>query len=300
VANLPALIRRFSLRPRAQARQVTLVTAAYHRPKTVDEAVALLAADADAKPIAGGATLVAMLNARVIEPPALVSLAGIVELQGISELADGRLRIGAFTRHRDTAASEHLAGTLAVVRDAARQIANATVRNMGTIGGSISFADPGLDYPPALVAAGAQIEIAGPAGRRRIDARAFFVDWYVTALEPAEIVTAVELPAPDRRGGGVYVKHARVAGDYATASVAAVRGGDGRVRVAVGSCGPTPLSDAGVDRELSTDRSAASIARAGAALQALADPLDDVRGSADYRRTLIPRLLARALAEVSA
>ena len=162
----------------------------FHRPKTVDEAVALLAADDEAKPIAGGATLVAMLNARVIEPPSLVSLAGIAELQGLSAV-DGGVRIGAFTRHRDTAASTLLQGTLGVVRDAASQIANATVRNMGTIGGSISFADPGLDYPPALVAAGAVIEIAGPARRRRVPARDFFVDWYVTALEPAEIVTAL-------------------------------------------------------------------------------------------------------------
>jgi carbon-monoxide dehydrogenase medium subunit len=268
---------------------------AFHRPRSVDDAVALLAANPDAKPIAGGATLVAMLNARVVEPPALVSLAGIAELQGISVLPDGRVRIGAFTRHRETAASDRLAGTLAVVRDAASQIANATLRNMGTIGGSISFADPGLDYPPALVAAGAEIDIAGPAGRRRVAAREFFVDWYLTALEPAEIVTAVVLPAADARGAGVYVKHARVAGDYATASVAAVRHGDGRLRVAVGACGPTPLADDGADALLCADRSDAAIARAGAALQALADPLDDVRGSADYRRTLIPRLLLRAV-----
>lgn len=271
----------------------------YHRPHSVDEAVALLAANPDAKPIAGGATLVAMLNARVIEPPALVSVAGIPELQGISVLGDGRVRIGAFTRHRDTAASDHLVGTLAVVRHAAAQIANATVRNMGTIGGSIAFADPGLDYPPALVAAGAEIQIAGPAGRRTVAARDFFVDWYLTALEPAEIVTAVVLPAPDAAGAGVYVKHARVAGDYATASVACVRHGDGRIRVAVGACGPTPLADSGADALLHAGAGDDAVTRAGAALQAIADPLDDVRGSADYRRTLIPRLLQRAVRAVT-
>jgi len=268
--------------------------AGFHRPGTVDEAVALLAADAEAKPIAGGATLVAMLNARVIEPPALVSLAGIAELQGLSA-QDGGVRIGAFTRHRDTAASALLRGTLGVVRDAAAQIANATVRNMGTIGGSIAFADPGLDYPPALVAAGAQIEIAGPAGRRRVPAREFFVDWYLTALEPSEIVVAVHLPPADARGAGVYVKHARVAGDYATASVAACLRGDGAVSVAVGGCGPAPLADNAANAVLAAERSDAAVARAGALLQALADPLDDVRGSADYRRALIPRLLLRAV-----
>ena len=271
-----------------------------YRPATVDEAVALLAQDDEAKPLAGGATLVAMLNARVIEPEALVSLAGIAEIQGISRLADGRVRIGAFTRHRDSAASPLLTGPLRAVQQAAGQIANATVRNMGTLGGAIAFADPGLDYPPALVAAGAQVEIASVSGRRTVAAREFFIDWYVTALQPGEIVTAVLLPAPGTAGHGVYVKHARVAGDYATASVAACRGADGRVSVAVGSCGPTPLVDEGANALLTGNRSPAAIAQAGRALQALADPLDDVRGTADYRRLLIPRLLQRALHSLEA
>lgn len=270
------------------------------RPRTVAEATALLAQDPEAKPIAGGATLVAMLNARVIEPEALVSLAGIAEIQGISALPDGRLRIGAFTRHRESATSDLLVGRAGVVRHAAGQIANATVRNMGTIGGSIAFADPGLDYPPALVAAGAQVEIASAAGRRLVDARDFFVDWYVTALEPGELVTAVLLPRPEAGAAGLYVKHARVAGDYATASVAACRHADGRINVAVGSCGPAPIADDAADALLSADRSDAAIARAGALLQARADPLDDVRGSADYRRLLIPRLLQRAVRELEA
>jgi len=270
----------------------------FFRPKTVAEAVALLAQDPDAKPMAGGAPLVAMLNARVIEPAALVSLAGIAEIQGISVLPDGRVRIGAFTRHRDTAASPLLAGTCGAVKHAASQIANATVRNMGTIGGSIAFADPGLDYPPALVAAGAEVEIAGADGRRSVAVRDFFVDWYTTALEPGEMVTAVLLPAPEAGAHGVYVKHARVAGDYATASAAACLAKDGSVRVAVGGCGPTPLSSDEANAILSADRSDASVAKAGALLEALADPLDDVRGSADYRRILIPRLLRRAVRSV--
>jgi carbon-monoxide dehydrogenase medium subunit len=264
------------------------------RPKTVDEAAALLAQDDEAKLLAGGATLVAMLNARVIEPAALISLADIDEIKGISVQEDGRVRIGAFTRHRDTAGCALALGNAAVVPHAASQIANATVRNMGTIGGSISFADPGLDYPPALVAAGAEIEIACVGSRRTLPASEFFVDWYLTALEPGEMVTAVLLPRPDR-GAGVYIKHARVAGDYATASVAACLLEDGRMRVAVGACGPTPLAGAQADDILSADRSDEAIASAGELLVALADPLDDVRGSADYRRRLIPRLLLRAV-----
>ncbi|MBN8494759.1 MAG: FAD binding domain-containing protein, partial [Burkholderiales bacterium] len=219
---------------------------------------------------------------------------GIAELQGLSAAADGGVRIGAFTRHRDTAASPLLTGTLAVLRSAAGQIANATVRNMGTIGGSIAFADPGLDYPPALVAASAEVEIAGSDGRRRVPAAEFFIDWYTTALQPGEIVCAVHLPPADAQGAGLYVKHARVAGDYATASVAICRRASGAITVAVGGCGPAPLASAEADALLSAGGSEA-IARAGALLQALADPLDDVRGSADYRRALIPRLLQRAV-----
>jgi aerobic carbon-monoxide dehydrogenase medium subunit len=265
-----------------------------YRPRTVDEATALLAQDPDARPLAGGATLVAMMNARVAEPAALVSLAGIAEIRGISTLPDGRVRIGAFTRHCETAACALPLGTAGVVRHAASQIANATVRNMGTIGGSIAFADPGLDYPPALVAADAEIEIASSAGRRTMDAADFFIDWYLTALEPGELVAAVILPKPDA-GTGLYIKHARVAGDYATASVAACLHTDGRVRVAVGSCGPTPIASDEANAILSADVGDTSVARAGELLQLAADPLDDVRGSADYRRLLIPRLLLRAV-----
>lgn len=268
-----------------------------YRPRTVEEAVGLLRSDPEAKPISGGATLVAMLNARVIEPRALVSLGQIAEIQGISVLPDGRIRIGAFTRHRQTAECDLDLGEMAVVRHAASQIANATVRNMGTIGGSISFADPGLDYPPALVAAGASIEIASVSTRRVVPADEFFVDWYATALEPGDLVTAVLLPKPGG-GRGLYLKHCRVVGDYATASIAIRMDRSGRMRAAVGGCGPTPLHDAQADEILTRDRSDAAVARAGALLEQKADPLDDVRGTSDYRRRLIPRLLLRAVREV--
>ena len=270
----------------------------YH-PHSVDEALALLAQDPEAKLMSGGATLVAMMNARVLEPQALVSLARIDEIKGISALPDGRVRLGAFTRHCATAACALLSGTAAVVRDASRQIASASVRNMGTIGGSIAFADPGIDYPPALVAAQAVVEIASVRGRRTVPAAEFFVDWYPPALEPGEIVPAVIVPKP-QEGAGIHVKHARVAGDYAIASVAICLRQGGAIRVAVGSCGPAPIADDEVNAILSADCGAAALARAGALLQARADPLDDVRGTADYRRMLIPRLLTRAVHSVQA
>jgi carbon-monoxide dehydrogenase medium subunit len=275
----------------------------YHRPATIEEAARLLAETEGARCLSGGATLVAMMNANLAEPKAIVSLAGIAELSGIAALADGGLRIGAMTRHRVTAEEARLSGTLAVLRDAARQIANPVVRNMGTIGGSIAFADPAADYPPALVAAKAEVEIANATGRRRVAAQDFFVDWYTTACGPGELVTGVYLP-PARPGVGLYKKLARVSGDFAIASVALSAAKDAKgvaARVAVGGCGPRPIRSGEADSMLSAKFGDDAAARAaGEMLAAAADPVDDVRASADYRRLVIPRLLAAAMADARA
>jgi carbon-monoxide dehydrogenase medium subunit len=268
------------------------------RPNTLAEAIQLLATVPNAKPLAGGASLVAMMNAGIVEPAALVSIARIAELRGINVAPSGEVAIGASTCHREIAEERRLSGTLAVISDAAGQIASATVRNMGTIGGAIAHADPGLDFPPAVIAAQAAIEVASPVGHRRIPAADFFVDWYTTALQPGEIAVAVHLPKP-KPGVGLYLKHARVAGDFAIVSVALSLARDGEAHVAVGGCGPTPLASAEADRLLSAATSDAAIAQACDLLTALADPVDDVRGTAEYRRMLIPRMLRRALHDAS-
>lgn len=269
----------------------------------MQEAVQLLGGE-DVRCLAGGATLVAMMNAGIAEPAELVNLAGIEELHGISSLHSGALRIGAMTRHRETAADARLVGDLAVVRAAAGQIANPPVRNMGTMGGSIAFADPAADYPPALVAVGAEIEVAGPHGGRRIPARDFFIDWYTTALEPGELVVAIHLPRASS-GIGLYDKLARVTGDFATVSVALsvarVNGTCARVGLAVGGCGPKPVRHDDVDRMLldaNLDEHAAR--RAGDMLAKAADPVDDVRATAAYRRLTIPRMIDRIVARARA
>jgi carbon-monoxide dehydrogenase medium subunit len=280
-----------------------MTVAGYHRPKTVEEAARILAGTEGARCLAGGATLVAMMNAGLAEPKAIVSLAGIAELSGIAGLAGGGLRIGAMTRHRETAEDARLTGTLSVLRDAARQIASPPVRNMGTIGGSIAFADPAADYPPALVATGAEIEIAGTSGRRRVPAESFFVDWYTTALKPGELVSAVYLPPP-RVGTGLYEKLARVAGDFAIASVALSIAREQRgvaVRIAVGGCGPKPVHLAEVNSMLSERFAEPDTAKsAGERLAVAGDPIDDARASAEYRRLVVPRLVATAVAEARA
>lgn len=270
-------------------------------PESVEEAAQQLANNPEARLISGGATLVAMMNAGLISPEVLISLSAIEEIRGIRILTDGRIRIGAFTRHRETAACEVLDGNLAVLRHAASKIANPTVRNMGTIGGSISFADPGLDYPPALVCVDATVEVASTEGRRVIRAQDFFLDWYTTALRKGEMVTAIELP-PARAGTGVYYKHARVSGDFAIVSLALSlshhqRSGK-RIRAVVGACGPKPLM---VEEANALLESASTVTRsqAGELLQSIADPMDDVRGTAIYRRALIPRLLEAGVEELT-
>ena len=270
-------------------------------PQSIGEAVAFLAEHENARPISGGATLLAMKNAGLVEASHFVSLERIAELHGISVGAEGGIRIGAMTRHRETVASDVLTGSLNVLRRAASMIANRPVRNMGTIGGSVANADPAADYLPALVCAGAGVEIRGPGGGRTVGISDFIVDWYETVLEPGEIVVGVVLPAP-RRQPSVYRKLARVSGDFATASCAMALDETAQgatINVAIGACGPKPLRDVEAEEALRgrlADPKA--LAEFGERLVALADPVDDVRGSAAYRLRLIPRLIALTLRDL--
>ena len=172
--QLVAALRAVAARPLRTGLAGTLMSAVQQGmlwPRTVDEATAMLAADPEARPLAGGATLVAMMNARVLEPQRSSISRASTSCAASAARPTAACASAPSRATRETAACALLRGPAAVVRQAASKIANATVRNMGTIGGSISFADPGLDYPPALVAADASVEIAGPSGRRRMPAR---------------------------------------------------------------------------------------------------------------------------------
>lgn len=272
----------------------------YFEPTTVDAAVELLKHHDDARCVAGGQTLVAMMNAGLVEPRALIGLHRIRGLDEIAIVDDGSLWIGAMARHATLAHEPRLRGAWNVIREAASVIAHPAIRNMGTLGGALCHADPNSDYPAAVVAAQANVEIAGHAGRRIVPATEFFTGYLSTDLRAGEVLTRVCFPPAPAGVIGVYEKFARVDGDYATVSIALIMRLEHQrcsfARIALGSCAMTPVRVRRAEELLEGSALDADvIAAACSALLEACDPIDDVRGSAAYRRTLVPRLIHRAL-----
>ena len=285
----------------------------YARAGNLAEAVALLAAaPGDTKLLAGGQSLVPMLNMRLVRPAVLIDVNFVRELTGIAPTADGGLRIGALTRHAELTASPAVMERAPLLAEAARHVGHAAIRNQGTLGGSLAHADPAAELPAALLALDARVHVAGPRGVREIAADAFFLGLLTTALEADEILTAIEVPAQPPGWG--FVEIARRPGDFALAGVAAVvhighpltlpsppRGGEGEVRVVGFGVGDRPLRLAGAERVLAgAPLDAATVARAGAAAGPDCDPPSDVHGSAEYRRHLATVLTERALLQALA
>ena len=268
-------------------------------PETITEATALLGEDG-ARCLSGGQSLVAMMNADLVSPSTLVSLRRIGALARIEALDDGGLSIGAMATHARIARLGPTSGCAELIVAAAGTIGHPAIRNQGTIGGSIAHADPAADYPTAITCAEAVVVIAGAGGERRVAAMDFFKGFYETALEPGELVVAIEIPpgAPGARAH--YEKFALIDGDFAVVSAAAIIGmADGRctfARLAIGACAATPVRDpAAEDRLLGTALDDDALAVAASLLALHCDPIDDFRGSAGYRLKLVPRLLKRAV-----
>ncbi len=276
------------------------MSAAFHEPTTIAEAVAILATEPDVCCLAGGQSLVAALNTRSFAAPTLVSLQRIEELRGLRRGADGSVTVGAMTTHRDVARADCFQAGQEIVPQAAAHIAHPAVRTMGTIGGSICHADPAADYPGVLAACGATVTLVNARGQRELAASDFFVDFLTTAVEPDEMVTAITFPPMPEGTRGIYEKFCRSEGDFATVSVALILGmHDGRcafARVALGGCGPTPVRAPEAETRLIGSRlDDDDISSASNLLCSRAAPQSDVRGSAEYRLMLVPRLLVRAL-----
>jgi carbon-monoxide dehydrogenase medium subunit len=221
----------------------------YLRPQSLDEAIAALARHAEASVVAGGQSLMAMLNMRLAAPSHLIDIGRLHELAGI-RASEGRLRLGALVRHRQLEDDPVVAEAAPLLRQAAAGLAHPAIRNRGTIGGSLALADPAAELPACVLALGGRLEVVGSGGRRSIEATEFFRGPFETALAHGEILTAVDVPAASGALRYGYEKLARRHGDYALAGIAISGRIDGRtahgLRIAVFGVGDRPTLAAGV------------------------------------------------------
>jgi aerobic carbon-monoxide dehydrogenase medium subunit len=273
----------------------------YHRPKSLREAVALLAdLGEEARPLAGGHSLIPMMKLRLASPDHLVDLAGIGDLKGIHG-DGGDIVIGAMTTQHEIIGSDLLAAKLPILRETSLLIADPQVRYVSTLGGNVANGDPGNDMPAVMLCLGASYHAVGKSGERRIPAREFYQGAYFTALEPGELLTAVRIPVPPAGHGAAYEKLKRKIGDYATAAAAVVLTmGEGKVATcAIGltNVAETPLfAEDAASILLGSSLDAETVKRAVTAAEAITSPAADTRGPVHYRTKMAGVMLARALA----
>jgi len=272
----------------------------YSCPKSLSEAIALLAQyGSDAKILAGGQSLIPLMKLRMASPKHLIDINRIGDLSYIRE-TDGVLAIGALTRESDLDASELIRKKYPIIHETASVIADPLVRNMATVGGNLAHADPANDHPATMLALGAEVVAVGPKGTRKIALRELFTGLFTTALDAGEILTEIRIPIPPPHSGGAYLKVERKVGDFATAAVAAQITLDGNTCKSVGigltNVGLTPIRASRAEKALlgkaADDKNIQEAARIAAEE---AEPSDDLRGSADYKRSLIRVLTGRAL-----
>jgi aerobic carbon-monoxide dehydrogenase medium subunit len=272
----------------------------YQAPTSLDEAIAALDRYGDeAKVLAGGQSLIPLMKLRFASPTALVDINRVPGLDGLAE-EEGELRIGALVRHKDCERSSLLGGRFGVLGDAAPQISDPIVRNLGTVAGSLAHADPQGDWGSALMAAGARVVARGSRGSREIAVADLFEGPFTTTLEPTEVITEVRVPDPGPRAGGTYLKLERKVGDFATAAVAVhvsfSNGTVGRAGIALTGVGPRNLRAQAAEEALAGSALDDEAIREAARLAAdAAEPWDDERGSADYKRNVVRVFTERGL-----
>jgi carbon-monoxide dehydrogenase medium subunit len=274
----------------------------YVEPSSVAEVVALMAQYGDdAHLIAGGTSVVLMMRQGLLRPAVLVGLRGIADLRGTHSTVDGSLVIGATHTLRSLENAPEVAEYEPALARALGAVASVRIRNQASIGGSIAHADPAQDPPPILIALEATVRVTGPTGDRQIPLDALFVDFFETNLEPGEVITAVVLPPRGPGSHAVYLKFLPGSqDDYATISVAV----SGRrfndawhdLRVVCGAAGPTPLRIRSAEAVLEgTQLDEAEVATAARLVADAVDPIDDLRGSADYKCDMANVWTRRAL-----
>jgi carbon-monoxide dehydrogenase medium subunit len=259
----------------------------YVKPRSLKEVSAFLASNPEARPIAGGMTLIPTLKARLAQPSHLVDISALEELRGI-ELQGSMLSIGAGTRHSDVVRSDKVRSAIPALASLAEHIGDPAVRNLGTLGGSVANNDPAADYPAAVLGLGATVV----TDRREIAADDFFQGIFATALEPGELVVRIAFPVPKR---AAYQKFAHPASRYAMTGVFVAETADG-VRVAVTGAGPGVFrwkeAEAALGKKFASDSVAALRMPAG-------DLNEDIHGSREYRANLVNVMTKRAVAQIA-
>jgi carbon-monoxide dehydrogenase medium subunit len=272
----------------------------YHAPETLDDAIATLERyGEEAKVLAGGQSLIPLMKLRFASPRALVDINRIPGLDGLTE-EGGELRIGALVRHKDCERSTALKGRWGVLGDAAPQISDPIVRNLGTVAGSLAHADPQGDWGSALMAPGARVVARGAGGTREIPVDELIEGPFTTTLDPTELITEVRVPDPGPRAGGTYLKLERKVGDFATVAVAVhvsfSNGAVDRAGIALTGVGPRNIRASAAEEALAgatlDDDAIAEAARLAAEA---AEPRDDERGSVDYKRNVVRVFTERGL-----
>ncbi|HUC66487.1 MAG TPA: xanthine dehydrogenase family protein subunit M [Stellaceae bacterium] len=275
---------------------------AYAAPKSVEEAAALLAAHGgDARLLAGGQSLVPMLNFRLLEPALLIDINRIAGLDGIAEIAGG-LRLGALVRHRALETSPLVARRFPIIASAMAEVAHLAIRNRGTIGGSLAHSDPAAELPLLLVTLGGSVQARSVRGERTIAADDLFDGFLMTTLEHDELLTSAHFPALEPGTGWSFQEFSRRSGDFGIVSAAVtLRVSDGvcsDARIGLGGVAGTPVRLRETESALIGARlDAASMDEAARAAAAILDPPNDLHGTSAYRRHLATTLLKRGLSE---
>ncbi len=273
----------------------------YCAPTNLKEALSLMAKlKEDAKILAGGHSLIPMMKLRVLSPRIIVDINKIKELSYI-KVKGKNIHVGALTRHHEIESSDIINKYLPILSDAAKVIGDPQVRNMGTIGGSLAHADPAADYPPITLALNATIKAKSLRGERKIMASKFFLDIFTTTLKPTELLTEVIFPLPSGKSGGAFAKFERKAGDFATVSAAVQIALDERERVksvgiGLGAAGPKPIKATKAERLMVKKKVDDNlIEKVAERAKEEAEPISDLRGSAEYKKEMIAVYVKRAL-----
>jgi carbon-monoxide dehydrogenase medium subunit len=276
----------------------------YHDPRTLGDAVALLGRLDNAKLLAGGQSLMPMLNMRFVQPDHVIDLNRVEGLSFIREV-DGALEIGAMTRQRDLEFSEVVARHCPLMEEAIRLVGHRQTRNRGTLGGSLCHLDPAAELVSVAAALDATVIAAGPHGQREIAFAEFPVAYMTPAIEPNELLTAVRLPIWPKDHGFAFIEFARRHGDFAIVSAAALLLEDGtgrisRARVIIGGVGMLPMRAAELEQALIGHAPDDKVLREACETCRKLDAIDDVHAPAAYRQHLATVLSRRALEQASA